>query len=738
MTYKLLAAILVFATHCSICSPSMAQAGHGTDYSDVMHWVAKAPGIDNANGVKVQGHHAYVTNREHGIKVVDISDPAAPILAATFQTPGHAWAIDVIGDRAYIAVRYHGLMILDITEPSSPTLLGSYDTIPNIMDIKIQGSLAYVVDGDPSDGSFLHVLDVADPFAPIRLGKVTLPSVANNIAVADGMAYVSAWNAGLQVVDVSIPTAPVIVGAYEALNRTLGVTVDGDVAYVTSYYQYLQLLSIEDPTNPSLLGTVSLPDESLGVTIVDDLALVACYWHGLQIVDVSSVDEPALVGEVRMDGNAYDVDVSGSHVYVATEGTGLHVLEIGRGKTDLHLGGVDLYGSPKAMLIGAGGSHAFAAWGSRGLRVLDVSDPMHSFLVSTHDTPGSCVDLTIDDDLIYLADWSAGIQVVDISRPESPAQLANLDGLGNIIAIAQTANLSDSYILAAAVPDYGGSNLYVCDVGEPTAPALVTTINLPCVATEILVSGPLALVSGYSATSNSGRIILVDIADPTAPFIANQIITARRVDSMLMTGSWLFANDRDQGLLVYDMSEKLSPVLAGQHYLPSAVNGFALDDNHLYVASTGKLVFDVSEPTSPSIIGATSCIAADLALHAGYLLTIEGLGLRILPRHVPTITTAPSLPSSSMVSLGQNVPNPFNPRTTIDFELPIATATRLQVFDLRGRLVRTLLDQDLESGWHQTSWNGCDEAGRSMGTGIYVYRLQAGSFVGTGRMTLLK
>jgi uncharacterized repeat protein (TIGR01451 family) len=89
-------------------------------------------------------------------------------------------------------------------------------------------------------------------------------------------------------------------------------------------------------------------------------------------------------------------------------------------------------------------------------------------------------------------------------------------------------------------------------------------------------------------------------------------------------------------------------------------------------------------------------------------------------------------------TLHPNQPNPFNPVTTIQFELSTAGATRLEIFDVAGRRVRTLVDEPLPEGPHAVVWNGRDDGGRAVASGQYFYRLDAGAFHQTRRMTLLK
>ena len=89
--------------------------------------------------------------------------------------------------------------------------------------------------------------------------------------------------------------------------------------------------------------------------------------------------------------------------------------------------------------------------------------------------------------------------------------------------------------------------------------------------------------------------------------------------------------------------------------------------------------------------------------------------------------------------LGPNFPNPFNPQTTIAFELPKRMVVNLRVFDLSGRLVKVLLDgETMASGHNEATWDGRNSDGRPSAAGVYLYRLDSGEFSETKRMALVK
>ena len=83
-------------------------------------------------------------------------------------------------------------------------------------------------------------------------------------------------------------------------------------------------------------------------------------------------------------------------------------------------------------------------------------------------------------------------------------------------------------------------------------------------------------------------------------------------------------------------------------------------------------------------------------------------------------------------------PNPFNPVTTIHYELAVPEHVRLRVFDSRGRLVRDLVNEVRESGAHQVVWDGRDSSGRNAGSGVYFVQMSAGDYRNSSRLVILK
>lgn len=89
-------------------------------------------------------------------------------------------------------------------------------------------------------------------------------------------------------------------------------------------------------------------------------------------------------------------------------------------------------------------------------------------------------------------------------------------------------------------------------------------------------------------------------------------------------------------------------------------------------------------------------------------------------------------------SLSQNYPNPFNPETVISYSLPVASQVLLRIYNTVGQVVRTLMNGSLPAGTHSVRWDGCDDRGMPVSSGVYIYNLNAGSQQISRKMLLIR
>ena len=158
--------------------------------------------------------------------------------------------------------------------------------------------------------------------------------------------------------------------------------------------------------------------------------------------------------------------------------------------------------------------------------------------------------------------------------------------------------------------------------------------------------------------------------------------------------------------LVFAASALAEPLLEGRVWLDSGEP----------VADAEVRIFDLSDLRQGAIARATT----------------DGTGYFALPL---AALTGQALPERFF--LGQNYPNPFNSSTIIPYRLATSSAVRLEVFNLLGQRIATLVDEERPAGFHSATWHATDGAGRAVGAGMYIYRMTVGVERQTGRMVLV-
>ena len=96
------------------------------------------------------------------------------------------------------------------------------------------------------------------------------------------------------------------------------------------------------------------------------------------------------------------------------------------------------------------------------------------------------------------------------------------------------------------------------------------------------------------------------------------------------------------------------------------------------------------------------------------------------------------VPVPEIYKLYQNYPNPFNPRTVIRYQLPKPGKVRVQIYNILGQMVKTLIDEEQSAGYYRAIWDGRNQHGISMASGVYFYRIEAGKFHDVKKMLILK
>lgn len=249
---------------------------------------------------------ACIANSDEGVNILDISDPSNVMLLGRYNTSSYftkqyANNVKLSSDGNILYVSYYAsynkyeLRILDISNPATPILLSSFNTASSYIKVTLSKDeqIAYIADG--TNG--LKIFDVSNPAIPIYLGGYNTPDWAYTVTLSadESIAYITDRSSGLQILDVSNPTTPIFLGSYNTsgYTKSLTLSLDGKIAYIADDTSGLQVLDISDPTTPVLLASYGINPRAENITISADgnTVYISAQDGGLQIVDVSSFSQ---------------------------------------------------------------------------------------------------------------------------------------------------------------------------------------------------------------------------------------------------------------------------------------------------------------------------------------------------------------------------------------------------------------------------------------------------------------
>ncbi|WP_013334240.1 Calx-beta domain-containing protein [Gloeothece verrucosa] len=687
-----------------------------------------------ANKVVVVGNLAYVADLYQGLQIIDISNPNSPILKGTYNTSGAGGIafydasgsthdVKIVGNYAYIADGYNGLQIIDITNPASPVLKGRYDTPSYAHSVTVVGNLAYVAD----ELSGLQIIDITNPAAPVSKGTYDTTGAAYSVTVAGNYAYVADWESSeLQVIEITKSIAPILKSTYKTSGSPWEVAVKGNYAYVAQHNGNLDIINISNPNSLTKVGSYKMADSAYGITIVNNLAYIAANNAGVQVLDISNPVTPILKGSYDTTGKAVGVSVVGNSVYVADWQSGLQILNVNPNDwsqpapTDITLSNNSVAENLKvgslvgtlasvnpvssetfsySLVNGEGDNdnNLFTIQGNQlltnkifdyenqkscSIRIrtstgkglsyteqftINVTNQKEIIHRATYNTPGLDLSVKAVGNLAYVAAWDVGLQIIDISNPSAPSVISTFNTPGSARRVTGIGNY-------AYVAD-GSLGLQIIDISNPLAPTLSGSYD-----TSGFAHG-LTVVDNYVYVADSGAgLQIIDISNPNAPFLKGTIDTFGSAREVKIVGNYAYVADENAGLAIIDISNKTTPRLVGTYNTPGSAFDLEIVGNLAYIAdeTAGLQIIDISNKTAPTLVGSydTSGDTQEIAVVGDYAFLADGkLGLQIINIFNPT---APILEAN------YKTPNSSNSIKVVGNLVYIANDGQgLQIFDVK-------------------------------------------------------
>jgi hypothetical protein len=381
------------------------------------------PGWYSMFDVAIAGHYAYVGGDQSvGLTIVDVADPAHPTYSGgTGSTLGEIHGVDILGNYAYLASFSSALWVVDVSNPAQPNVTGYLPVSTPGLNVSVIGTRAYLC----THGG-LVVADISTPATPQKLGYYsTMTAYLSAITVAGNYAYVAQHEENaLHIVDVSNPAQAREAGYYHLPVGTYGIY---DVAIIGHYALLacdngLHVADVADPAHPIGVTNVNLPNAAAHITLAGNLAYVGAWSAGLHIIDVSNPAAPVALGSFpNSPGNTRGVALYGNYAYVTNSYGSLAIVDVSNPGAPAGAGTYSL-ANPRDLVVA--GSHLYATSGS-AVVVLSLTDPLHPAQVGNYAGTTSPMALSIAGNYLHVADQAGGLRILDVTNPAGPVSIVS-------------------------------------------------------------------------------------------------------------------------------------------------------------------------------------------------------------------------------------------------------------------------------------------------------------------------
>lgn len=395
---------------------------------------------------------------EHRMTLVDVSEPSQPRLLAELRMEGipgfatiHAVAIE--DDFAYAADQY-GISVIDISNPAEPVVLARLDSQDEFGSWQVvHDKIAYALTSRE-----LRLYDLSLPTQPTLLGKLVLAQPATGLALAGNTVAIST-PCGLRLVEVTDPAHPLLLGAHVEIQASRSLVSEGELLYTAgggTGGSCLQVLDASEPAAPVLVGYLDVRAD-VNLLYVEDALIYASSTDNLTIVDVSELASPVLLNMITIVGAypdclGFDFIVAGGYAYgdcrddyYSTGPYGPYgsvpILSVWYPWAPSWVGQYNfpdpetyyqIAATPGVLYVTAEYSPSGA--GDNAIYLVDVDDPWYPALLATvsgTDGNSTLLDLKVELPSLYMlyVDQSAVLlRKIDVSNPSSPRITATIMG----------------------------------------------------------------------------------------------------------------------------------------------------------------------------------------------------------------------------------------------------------------------------------------------------------------------
>ncbi len=278
----------------------------------------------NAMDIDISGNYMYVADRNWGLSVVDISNPAAPSVVGDLLHKNAVLFVKVWQNVVFLGDQYSGILVIDVNKPESPFPVDVIDVAGTLTAMALSGDFLYV--GNTTGA--LTIYHIIDALTVVMVGELYMPGIPDGMAVSGNYLYATAGKSGLAVVDISNPVSPLNVATCATDGDAKAVSVGVNHAYVTYGSEGLQVIDISNPLAPFVTGSLITPTETWLVSSpVNGYVYVTGNDIDLLKINVSNPSQPVIAAYCQTLGMLRKAVYNSGYLYVSNGQYGILVVE---------------------------------------------------------------------------------------------------------------------------------------------------------------------------------------------------------------------------------------------------------------------------------------------------------------------------------------------------------------------------------------------------------------------------
>ena len=692
---------------------------------------------------------AAVAASSNGFRLYDITDRTSPTFRATVNPVGYVDEVAVAGNHVFAAASSDGLLIYDITDPTAPVQVGQYNPSASIDVVAVQGNRAYV----GGSGNTVEVIDIYDPALPGQIGSVTASGFMRDLQVTGDRVWAANGNQ-LTAIDVSDPFSPAIEGLYDFGFRAWKLELDGQRAFVGTD----EGIRILDIANPGAITLVRAIADSISISdfcLDGDQLIYRSDTAEITVLDIDNLYSPKEIAVLSTYGTAYDLATDGGVLYAGFDNSYLRIYDIYQAEVR----GDDRWGHSLSF---DGESYGVVAarltdWSGTGISTISLRNSVWNGY-----EPVPALDEWLHFDGVSSSlSWLAELSY----DPDYTSIISNLtfEWLNEFPRISAVTDIPNDQGRQVRVQwrrsgyDFLGHENQIVEYAvyrefDDSAKDIGRLVLNPGVArqsAQIEQNAEVMLAAGWDYVTSVPVLVQDDYA----------VVVPTLADSTIAEGLAL-STFQVVGLTATPGQVYVSPAVSGysvDNLAPNVPSGITatyqadgVDLDWLDAEDEDLRYWRIYRSEDPSFTPAPEFLVGQVAASAWtdlssdpwayhYQITAVDFAGNESTVGQPTQASGTDQPQAAQrFALHGAAPNPFNPSTSVSFSLDRSGSVTLAVYDISGRLVRTLLQEELEQGRHEVRWDGRNGGGQLVASGVYLCRLSDGTRTSQQHMMMLK